>query len=184
VNGAQSVVSNAARSWKEQKRQKEQQREGNAQIQRLEGELKILRFDIPANHIAVGRSLQVLRYFSRVLSAMVQLAHHPGMLDALVYQLERQPYGKYKEHFFQYENGEPRAEDEKEELHGARIDAIATIVNLACAEENKIKIANHKGLLDAVADVANNDESEESREHAAIVLMNLAYEDENKVCSR
>jgi hypothetical protein len=182
VNDAQSVVSHA-RGLKEKKRQQET-RDGNALIQRLEAELKLIRFDIPANPIAVGRSLQVLRYFSRVLSAMVQLAHHPGMLDALVYQLERQPYGKYKQHFYEYENGEPRAEDEMDELQGARIDAIATIVNLACAEENKSKIANHKGLLDAIADVAQNDDSEEAREHAAIVLMNLAYEDENKVCSR
>ena len=182
VTDAQSVktVSTHAQNLKEKKRQQEQRE--NAVIQQLEAELELIRFDAPTHPIAIGRSLQVLRYFSRVLSAMVQLAHHPGMLDALVYQLERQPYGKYKQHFYEHPNGEPRLEEEMDELQAARIDAIATIVNLACAEENKCKIANHRGLLDSVTSVAQNDDSEEAREHAAIVIMNLAYEDENKVC--
>ena len=135
----------------------------------------------PTHPVAVGRSLQVLRYFSRVLSAMVPMAHHPGLLDALVYQLERQAYGKHAAHFHEYDNGETRPDVDKEELASARIDAIATIVNLACAEENKAKMAAHQGLLDAVTVVAKNDPSEEAREHASIVIMNLAYEDENKV---
>ena len=179
---AQSVttVSTHSRNLKEKKRQQEQ--EGNTVIQCLEAELELIRFDTPTHPIAIGRSLQVLRYFSRVLSAMVQLAHHPGMLDALVYQLERQPYGKHKQHFYEYPNGEPRQVEEMDEMQAARIDAIATIVNLACAEENKCKIANHRGLLDSVTSVAHFDDSEEAREHAAIVIMNLAYEDENKVC--
>jgi hypothetical protein len=179
---AQSVttVSTHSRNLKEKKRQQEQG--GNTVIQCLEAELELIRFDTPTHPIAIGRSLQVLRYFSRVLSAMVQLAHHPGMLDALVYQLERQPYGKHKQHFYEYPNGEPRQEEEMDEMQAARIDAIATIVNLACAEENKCIIANHRGLLDSVTSVAHFDDSEEAREHAAIVIMNLAYEDENKVC--
>ena len=175
------TVSTHARSLREKKTQQEEGAE-NSVIQRLESELAIIRFEVPTNSVAIGRSLQVLRYFSRVFSAMVQLAHHPGMLDALIYQLERQPYGKHKQQFFEYENGEPRLEDELEELEAARIDAIATIVNLACAEENKTMIARHKGLLDAIITVAQNDDSEEAREHAAIVIMNLAYDDENKVC--
>ena len=58
---------------------------------------------------------------------------------------------------------------------------MATLVNLACAEENKTLMLNHPGLLEAVVDVANADPSEEAREHGAIVLMNLAYADDNKV---
>jgi len=158
----------------------EKERELNERVAKLEAELEIIRVEDTTNPVAVSRSLQVLRYFSRILSAMVPMAHHPGLLDSLVYQLERQPYGKHADHFNEYDDGEPRAEEDKEELSASRVDAIATIVNLACAEENKIKMASNNALLDAVIRVAQCDPSEEAREHAAIVLMNLAYEDENK----
>jgi len=61
------------------------------------------------------------------------------------------------------------------------VDAIAVVVNLACAEENKIMLVYHPGLLDAIINIANHDPIDEAREHAAIVLMNLAYAEENKV---
>eukprot|EP00545_Synedropsis_sp_CCMP1620_P013224 CAMPEP_0119032198 /NCGR_PEP_ID=MMETSP1176-20130426/41932_1 /TAXON_ID=265551 /ORGANISM="Synedropsis recta cf, Strain CCMP1620" /LENGTH=1081 /DNA_ID=CAMNT_0006988609 /DNA_START=42 /DNA_END=3284 /DNA_ORIENTATION=- len=172
------VSSVAARAIKERKMEKD--RHMNEQVARLEAELEMIRVEDATNPVGVSRTLQVLRYFSRVLSAMVPMAHHPGLLDALVYQLERQPYGKHSDHFNEYDDGEPRTEEDKEELAAARVDAIATIVNLACAEENKAKMAAYSGLLDAITMVAQNDPSEEAREHAAIVLMNLAYEDENK----
>ena len=54
-----------------------------------------------------------------------------------------------------------------------RVDAIAVVVNLACAEENKIMLVYHPGLLDAVINISNHDPIDEAREHAAIVLMNL-----------
>eukprot|EP00546_Thalassionema_frauenfeldii_P015982 CAMPEP_0178897980 /NCGR_PEP_ID=MMETSP0786-20121207/2066_1 /TAXON_ID=186022 /ORGANISM="Thalassionema frauenfeldii, Strain CCMP 1798" /LENGTH=1189 /DNA_ID=CAMNT_0020568627 /DNA_START=198 /DNA_END=3770 /DNA_ORIENTATION=- len=158
----------------------EKERNLNERVAKLEAELEIIRVEDTTNPVAVSRALQVLRYFSRILSAMVPMAHHPGLLDSLVYQLERQPYGKHADHFNEYDDGEPRAEEDKEELSASRVDAIATIVNLACAEENKIKMASNHSLLDAVIRVAQCDPSEEAREHAAIVLMNLAYEDENK----
>ncbi len=120
----------------------------------------------PATHPdGVGRLLLILRYLSRVLSAMVPMAEHPGLLEALIYQLECQPYNR---------------DMNESELAPWRIDAIATIVNLACAEENKGTILEEKGLLDVVMRVAQYDPSEEAREHAAIVFMNLAYSDENK----
>lgn len=53
------------------------------------------------------------------------------------------------------------------------MDAIAVVVNLACAEENKIMLVYHPGLLDAVINISNHDPIDEAREHAAIVLMNL-----------
>jgi hypothetical protein len=65
----------------------------------------------------------------------------------------------------------PHSNDENE--ISARVDAIAVVVNLACAEENKIMLVYHPGLLDAVINIANHDPIEEAREHAAIVLMNL-----------
>jgi len=152
----------------------------NQRVARLEAELEIIRVEDATNPVGVSRALQVLRYFSRILSAMVPMAHYPGLLDSLVYQLERQPYGKHADHFNEYDDGEPRTEEDKHELSLSRVDAIATIVNLACAEENKCKMASHNGLLDAIIRVAQSDPSEEAREHAAIVLMNLSYEDENK----
>jgi len=99
--------------------------------------------------------LKILRYFSRVLSAMELLAQQPGLVDSLLYRMKKNPHSK----------------DEDEIT--ARVDAIAVIVNLACAEENKIMLVYHPGLLDAVINIANLDPIEEAREHAAIVLMNL-----------
>ena len=170
--------SSAARAIKERKIENE--RHISEQVTRLEADLEMIRVEDTTNPVGVSRTLQVLRYFSRVLSAMIPMAHHPGLLDALVYQLERQPYGRHADHFNEYDDGEPRTVADKEELAAARVDAIATIVNLACAEENKGRMASHSGLLDAITTVAQSDPSEEAREHAAIVLMNLAYEDENK----
>jgi hypothetical protein len=106
--------------------------------------------------LAVRKVLKILRYFSRVLSAMEQLAQQPGLVDALLYQMSRNPHS---------------TEDEDE--ISARVDAIACVVNLACAEENKIMLVYHPGLLDAVINIANFDPIEEAREHAAIVMMNL-----------
>jgi hypothetical protein len=105
--------------------------------------------------LAVQKMLKVLRYFSRVLSAMELLAQQPGLVDSLLYRMKKNPHSK----------------DEDEIT--ARVDAIAVIVNLACAEENKIMLVYHPGLLDAVINIANLDPIEEAREHAAIVLMNL-----------
>ncbi|KAL7515348.1 hypothetical protein ACHAXN_013307 [Cyclotella atomus] len=114
--------------------------------------------------LAVRKVLKILRYFSRVLSAMEHLAQQPGLVDALLYQMTRNPY----------------TSDDEDEI-AARVDAIACVVNLACAEENKIMLVYHPGLLDAVVNIANHDPIEEAREHAAIVMMNLAYAEENKV---
>ena len=179
VQSNKSSTSAAARAILEKKIENE--RRMSEQVTILEAELELIRVEDSTNPIGISRALQVLRYFSRVLSAMVPMAYHPGLLDALVYQLERQAYGRYSDHFNHHDDGEPRSEADKDELASSRVDAIATIVNLACAEDNKAKMANHPGLLDAITTVALDDPSEEAREHAAIVLMNLAYEDDNKV---
>ncbi|KAL7493467.1 hypothetical protein ACHAWT_002463 [Skeletonema menzelii] len=113
--------------------------------------------------LAIQKVLKILRYFSRVLSAMELLAQQPGLVDSLLYRMNKTAHSN----------------DENE--ISARVDAIAVIVNLACAEENKILLVYHPGLLDAVINIANHDPIEEAREHAAIVLMNLAYAEENKV---
>lgn len=105
--------------------------------------------------LAIQKVLKILRYFSRVLSAMELLAQQPGLVDSLLYRMKK------------------AADSNDENEISARVDAIAVIVNLACAEENKILLVYHPGLLDAVINIANHDPIEEAREHAAIVLMNL-----------
>ncbi|KAL7535310.1 hypothetical protein ACHAXR_006413, partial [Thalassiosira sp. AJA248-18] len=114
--------------------------------------------------LAIRKVLKILRYFSRVLSAMEPLAQHSGLVDALLYHMTKKPHSV----------------DYEDEI-SSRVDAIAVVVNLACAEENKIMLVYHPGLLDAVIKIANHDPIDEAREHAAIVLMNLAYAEENKV---
>ena len=87
---------------------------------------------------------------------MEPLAQQHGLVDALLYQMTRKP----------------QSIDDEDEI-SARVDAIACVVNLACAEENKIMLVYHPGLLDVVINIANHDPIEEAREHAAIVVMNL-----------
>jgi len=114
--------------------------------------------------LAVRKVIKIMRYFSRVLSAMEPLAQQSGLVDALLYHMTKKPHSV----------------DYEDEI-SSRVDAIAVVVNLACAEENKIMMVYHPGLLDAVINIANHDPIDEAREHAAIVLMNLAYAEENKV---
>ena len=106
--------------------------------------------------LAVRKVLKTLRYFSRVLSAMEPMAQQQGLVDACLYHMTKKPL----------------TVDYDDEI-ASRVDAIAVMVNLACAEENKIMLVYHPGLLDAVINVSNHDPIDEAREHAAIVLMNL-----------
>jgi len=183
--------------------------------------IKLKKFEV-TNPLAIKRIIRILRYFSRVLTAMIPMAHFPGLLDELVFQLRipkrtinpgteieieetEDRYGddqddamsfhsaksststgsEYIDAISNYsgeENSRYKLKRINSEKNAAtiRIDAIATIVNLACAEENKSKLLNHPGLLDAVTSIALDDIVNEAREHASIVLMNLALEDSNK----
>ena len=114
---------------------------------------------------AMNKMLKVLRYFSRVLNAMIPLAHSPGLIDAILYQIQRcSETDSYK--------GAERTE--------ARIDAIAIVVNLACADDNKVTLTQDSAVLNTVIELARYDTSEKVREHATIVILNLSYADENK----
>mmetsp|Transcript_12627 Transcript_12627/g.15911 ORF Transcript_12627/g.15911 Transcript_12627/m.15911 type:complete len:703 (-) Transcript_12627:172-2280(-) len=127
--------------------------------------------------------LQVLRVYSRVLSAMKPIARHPGMLDAFLYQLQLYK-SKKKLANLDPENAEGAEEDYDYDIMdtrtNVRVNIIAILVNLACAEENKALMANHPKLLDDIIDITVNDPSTDAREHAIIVIMNLSYADANK----
>ena len=172
--------------------------------------------------LAVLKLLKILRYFSRVLSAMVPMAHFPGLLDELIFQMKIRKVGTdgvdgilkgrqaqvspvdddlnsfHSARSSDNESGRSssvyadaqevadaenkrKASQYLDNASAARMDAIATIVNLACAEENKIKLLRHPGMLDAVIHVAHHDTIDDAREHASIVLMNLALAEDNKV---
>ena len=115
---------------------------------------------------AMNKILKVLRYYSRILNAMVPLCSYPGLIDAILYQIQRCSISDT------FKNTE-RTE--------ARIDAIAIIVNLACAENNKFYLVEEPNLLRTVIQLARTDSIEKVREHATIVLLNLSYAEENKV---
>ena len=106
--------------------------------------------------VAIRKVLKILRYFSRVLSAMEPMAQQFGLVDTLLYHMMKKPLP-----------------DDHDNETASRIDAIAVVVNLACAEENKQMLVHHPGLLDVVINIANHDPIDEAREHASIVLMNL-----------
>jgi hypothetical protein len=73
--------------------------------------------------LAVRKVLKTLRYFSRVLSAMEPMAQQQGLVDACLYHMTKKPL----------------TVDYNDEI-ASRVDAIAVMVNLACAEENKIML--------------------------------------------
>ena len=116
--------------------------------------------------LAVRKVLKTLRYFSRVLSAMEPMAQQQGLVDACLYHMTKKPL----------------TVDYDDEI-ASRVDAIAVMVNLACAEENKIMLVYHPGLLDVVINISNHDPIDEAREHAAIILMNLVREHHRKSLS-
>jgi hypothetical protein len=74
--------------------------------------------------VAVDRILSIIRYFSRVLTAMVPIAHHPGMLDALIFHLKRPKSSLSKEVLYQA-NGDMDTLREIQELAYRRLDAAA-----------------------------------------------------------
>lgn len=90
-------------------------------------------------------------------------AQQQGLVDACLYHMTKKPL----------------TVDYDDEI-SSRVDAIAVMVNLACAEENKIMLVYHPGLLDVVINISNHDPIDEAREHAAIVLMNLVREQHRK----
>jgi len=156
------------------------------------------RWKCSTNPMAVRKIIKVLRYYSRVLSAMIPMAHHAGLLDAIIFQLQWgqqnpksitiAPQLDSSRELASSKDNNDRIIRNNENLRmavdltgAARIDAMAILVNLACAEENKTKLLYHPGLLEAVITVASDDSVDEAREHAAIVLMNLALADTNKV---
>lgn len=106
--------------------------------------------------VAIRKVLKILRYFSRVLSAMEPMAQQFDLVDTMLYYMMKKPL----------------TDDQGSET-ASRIDAIAVVVNLACAEENKQLLVYHPGLLDVVINIANHDPNDEAREYSSIVLMNL-----------
>jgi hypothetical protein len=62
---------------------------------------------------------------------------------------------------------------------GVQINAVAAIMNLSLAHENKVKIAR-AGAIPALIDLLKNG-SDAAQEHAAGALFSLALNDENKV---
>ena len=122
---------------------------------------------VQVHESAMNKMLSVLRHFSRVLNAMVPLAHYPGLIDAIIYQIQRCSIISDRYH--------------EEERTKARIDAIAIMVNLACADKNKIILTENDAVMQVIVQLANNDVSVKVREHATIVLLNLSYAPENKI---
>lgn len=183
------------------------------------GKVKIKNTEV-TNALAVVKVIRILLYFSRILPAIGFIAHSPGLLDELVFNLRvphRNPsterddvddnddqseksfhsarislgsnYSDAKSYYSMDETGShfstsSRKLKEKDTdfvSSKGRFDSIAIVVNLAIEEENKTKLLNHPGLLEAVISMAQYDPIFEAREHASIVIMNLALKDSNKV---
>lgn len=118
--------------------------------------------------LAINKMLKVLRCFSRVLNAMIPLCHYPNLIGSLLYQFERSSVQS---------NGDGNNTQGVE----ARVDTIAILVNLACAQDNKSFLLNYPNLLDTIIQLGQFDDIPKVREHASIVLMNLGYHDQNKI---
>jgi hypothetical protein len=63
----------------------------------------------------------------------------------------------------------------------ARFNTIATLTNLAAAEENRIVMLTTRGLVDNIARIVQNERADVARQCAALALMNLSNGDKDHV---
>merc|ERR1712127_880430 len=62
----------------------------------------------------------------------------------------------------------------------ARIDAIAILVNLACADDNKAHLIQDENVMRTIIHQARYDEVDKVRMHATVIILNLSYAEGKK----
>ena len=135
--------------------------------------------------LAVQKVTKLLAMYSLVPEAKYPMVHCPGMLTALAKVIDTRNLNRVRPHG-------PASVGAKGIKGGAtglslvmteaaRFNTIATLTNLAAAEENRITMLTTVGLVDNIARIVQNERSDVARQCSALALMNLSNGDKNHV---
>jgi len=134
--------------------------------------------------LAVQKVTKLLAMYSLVPEAKYPMVVCPGLLTVLVKVIDTRNLNRVRSHGLATGlNGVKGAATGAGLImtEAARFNTIATITNLAAAEENRITMLTTPGLVDNIARIVQNERSDVARQCSALALMNLSNGDKNHV---
>jgi len=128
--------------------------------------------------LAVQKVTKLLAMYSLVPEAKFPMVHCPGVLHALVMIIDTRNLSRARLSI----GGASRCTGTGLVMtEAARFNTIATLTNLAAAEENRITMLQTEGLVDNIARIVQNERSEVARQCSALAIMNLSNGDKDHV---
>jgi hypothetical protein len=134
--------------------------------------------------LAVQKVTKLLAMYSLVPEAKYPMVVCPGLLPVLVKVIDTRNLNRVRPHGPAMGYNGVRGASAGTGLvmtEAARFNTIATLTNLAAAEENRITMLTTPGLVDNIARVVQNERSDVARQCSALALMNLSNGDKNHV---
>lgn len=134
--------------------------------------------------LAVQKVTKLLAMYSLVPDAKYPMVVCPGLLSVLVKVIDTRNLNRVRPHGPAMGYNGVRGASAGAGLvmtEAARFNTIATLTNLAAAEENRIAMLTTRGLADNIARIVQNERSDVARQCAALALMNLSNGDRNHV---
>mmetsp|Transcript_29512 Transcript_29512/g.41305 ORF Transcript_29512/g.41305 Transcript_29512/m.41305 type:complete len:680 (-) Transcript_29512:384-2423(-) len=146
--------------------------------------------------LAVQKVTKLLAMYSLVPEAKYPLAHCPGLLAVLVKIIDTRHMNRVRPHGPGGTLHPPSHYNSSESFNGvrgssagaglimteaARFNTVATLTNLAAAEQNRITMLAEPMLVDNIARIVQNERSDVARQCSALALMNLSNGDKDHV---
>lgn len=134
--------------------------------------------------LAVQKVTKLLAMYSLVPDAKYPMVVCPGLLGILVKVIDTRNLNRIRPHGPAMGYNGVRGASAGAGLvmtEAARFNTIATLTNLAAAEENRIAMLTTKGLVDNIARIVQNERADVARQCAALALMNLSNGDKDHV---
>jgi hypothetical protein len=134
--------------------------------------------------MAVQKVTKLLAMYSLVPEAKYPMVVCPGLLTVLVKIIDTRNLNRARPQGDAIGYNGIRASGTGVGLvmtEAARFNTIASLTNLAAAEENRITMLTTPGLVDNVARIVQNERSDVARQCSALALMNLSNGDRNHV---
>mmetsp|Transcript_17132 Transcript_17132/g.25437 ORF Transcript_17132/g.25437 Transcript_17132/m.25437 type:complete len:650 (-) Transcript_17132:701-2650(-) len=142
-----------------------------------------------AQKLAVQKITKLLAIYSLVPQAKIPMARCPGMLPVLVTIIDTHSFNRVRPAAPALHPGSNSRRLQTQAASGAglymteaaRFNTIATLTNLAAAEENRMLMLAEPSLVDNVARVVHNERSDVARQCSALAIMNLSNGDREHV---
>lgn len=138
--------------------------------------------------LAVQKVTKLLAMYSLVPEAKFPMVHCPGLLCVLVRIIDTRHLNRGRlisgsSNVVGYHDGRGGMSSRTGIVmtEAARFNTIATLTNLAAAEENRITMLQTNGLVDNIARIVQNERSEVARQCSALAIMNLSNGDKDHV---